>query len=587
MEFERVLREIGGFGFFNKTVMVGILILGTWHTTMSYFFHLFILITPPSQWCFLNDTFPAFEDTSSLPRGKCQMMASSQDDGGYSNATSLAQDLMTCPTGWKYDNVEFFTTLTMENQWVCGDSWKMYAVHTAFWSGSMTGYLLSGFLADRIGRKKTIFMLLLVGATGNFLGIFLSDLVTYAVLRFLTGIGAYTVCTTVFVVVVEYTVSERRTLISFIWAMSWTIMAALLPWYSYYLQSWRMLVATNTAFDVLLITALWWVPESSSWLLSVNRTKEALTILQRIARTNGKEMSQEHLEKILQLVPCPGTELEATAEKKVMSFSESTLVILKSPRIRKIALLIYLSWFVITLCYNASTLQLSRLGLNLYSTYSIAIAFEFPVNVICILSLDRLGRRWPNVTFMFMAGAVSLLMGFLRTESELWTLVMAVVAIFTYAGSYNITYQLATEIFPTVIRGRVVLLQRLLGDVGGLMGAQVASLAEYDTYAPFLVMGALSMIATVMLFLLPDTIHQALPQSIEEGENFALDQTMCYCPMFSTRQQESRKRNTLPITHHAADNNAFVINEPVSSISFERRRSVLNVHSSSARSQDC
>ncbi|CAN7997296.1 unnamed protein product [Ixodes hexagonus] len=540
MEFERVLKEIGGFGFFNKTIMLGTLILGTWHTTMCYFFHLFILITPPSQWCFLNDTFSALVDTSSLPRGKCQMMVSLQD-GGYSNVTSASRDLLTCPTGWKYDNKEFFTTLTMENQWLCGDSWKMYAVHTTFWAGSMTGYLLSGFLADRIGRKKTILMLVVAGATGNFLGIFLTDLITFAVLRFLAGVGAYTVCTTVFVVVVEYTVSERRTLISFFWAMSWTVLAALLPWYGYHLQSWRMLVATNTALDVLLIIALWWVPESSSWLLSVNRTKEALTILQRIARCNGKEISQEHLEKILQLSPPLGTELGGT-ERKSMSFAQSTLVILKSPRIRKITVLIYLSWFVTALCYNATTIQLGRLGLNLYSTYSIAIAFEFPVNIICILSLDRLGRRWPNVTFMFIAGAVCLLMGFLRTKSEVWTLVMAVVSIMTFAGTYNITYQLATEIFPTVIRGRVVLLQRLVGDIGGLMGAQVASLAEYDTYAPFLVMGALSMIATVMLFLLPDTIHQALPQTIEDGENFALDQSMCFCPMFSSGQQESRKR---------------------------------------------
>lgn len=119
------------------------------------------------------------------------------------------------------------------------------------------------------------------------------------------------------------------------------------------------------------------------------------------------------------------------------------------------------------------------------------------------------------------------------------------------------------------------------------MGAQVASLAEYDTYAPFLVMGGLSMIATVMLFLLPDTMNQALPQSIEEGETFALDQALCFCPLFSSGQLESKKQKTLPITEQAADNNAFVIDEPVSSISFERRRSDFNVPPSSSRFGDC
>ncbi|EEC18065.1 solute carrier, putative, partial [Ixodes scapularis] len=323
----------------------------------------------------------------------------------------------------------------------------------------------------RIGRKRTILSLLLIGSSATLLAVFFSHFVSFAILRYFAGFGSSTVCSMVFVVVIEYTISERRTLVTFLWAMSFTSLACLLPWYAFLIRSWRGLFVTGVCLDVLLALTFCWVPESSSWLLAVNRTKEALGILEKIAKFNGKTVSQERLSKLLE--QCVQQSYCRLEQKKY-----STLVILKSPRIRKITILIYLSWFVVTLCYNASTLQLGRLGLNLYSTYSIAIAFEFPVNVICILSLDRLGRRWPNVTFMFLAGSACLLMGFLRTESEVWTLVMAVVAIMTYAGTYNITYQLATEIFPTVIRGRVVLLQRLLGDIGGLMGAQVASLVR-------------------------------------------------------------------------------------------------------------
>lgn len=59
---------------------------------------------------------------------------------------------------------------------------------------------------------------------------------------------------------------------------------------------------------------------------------------------------------------------------------------------------------------------------------------------------------------------------------------MAVVIIMCFAGAYMITYQLASELFPTVIRGRAVLLQRVAGDIGGLLGSRVASLVSSSVH---------------------------------------------------------------------------------------------------------
>lgn len=553
MEFERVLKAIGGFGLFNKTIIAAAMVLGTWHAVIGYMGHVLILIAPPSEWCFAEGLVPVGEvlDMTALPRGRCQFIDEGGDGDRYANATTRQASGATCPTGWWYDNDEFFTSVTMENHWVCGDNWKMYAAHTTYWVGSMTGYLISGFLADRIGRKQTILVLLAIGGSGNALSAVFSTFEGFAVLRFITGLGSYTVCSAVFVTAIEFTVSHRRSMITLIFAMSWSCLAAALPWYGYLVQSWRILLLTGAVIDLLLAGLLWfWVPESPRWLLSVGRKEEAISHLQRIARINGKKVSKSTLNKLLSLqTSSERLDVPASTMEKAPGFLKTTLLLVKSPRIRRLTILIYFTWFIISLCYNVMTLQLGRLDLNIYSTYTIAICFELPINAICIPLMDSIGRRWSNTAFLFISSVACSLMGILRPESEAWTLVLAVASLMAVAGAYNVTCQLTPEVFPTVIRGRAVLLQKLIGEAGALAGTQVFSLVERDTYMPVLVIGALSLSAAVVSFFLPETLEQALPQTIEDGESFGEDQGFCFCPLSAAmqarreRSQEKRSRN--------------------------------------------
>ncbi|KAH7962757.1 hypothetical protein HPB52_017818 [Rhipicephalus sanguineus] len=568
MEFERVLKEVGGFGLFNKTIMMLALVLATGNTALSYFFHVFLLIAPTSQWCFVNGTsLEDFDDFTALPQQRCQLVSMSGDGV---NITSVDGSAQTCPTGWKFNPAEFFTSVAMENGWVCTESWKTYTIHTVFWAGSMTSYFVSGLIADRIGRRKTALLLIALGSVCNLLGAFFSDFVSYTALRFFAAAGAYPVTTTVFVLVMEYTVAERRTLMAFIWSLTWTVFGVMAPWYAYLLQNWRALTETTACFSAVLFMVTLWLPESSSWLLSVNRNEEAFTTLQRIARINGKDVSQEKFAIFLQAT-ANDVQTQRDAEKPP-SFWRGTMAMLKSPNIRKISLLIYVAWFMISICYNGTTVQLGTLSLDLYTTYSVALAFELPMNIFCMFSLDALGRRWPNSLSMLAGGIICLLMWMFRQRSNTLTLIMVALLTMSFSGGYNITYQVASEVFPTVIRGRAVLLQRMLGDVGSQLGAQVASLAVLDEYVPFLVTGSLALVASVLLFLLPESAGTALPQTIEDGENFGKGQGICFCPLFAGESPAPEKekpslnewtgilslhKKNMPVTQKPAINKGF------------------------------
>ncbi|KAL3219872.1 hypothetical protein MRX96_005633 [Rhipicephalus microplus] len=257
MDFEQVLVKAGGFGLFNKTVMMLVLVLSGFHTALYALGHVLILVTPFSQWCFQNGSIPSVDEMGRLPKGKCQDLRDTSRLEDH-NETRFHGNLQSCPSGWQYDRSEFFQTITMENQWFCGDSWKMYTVHTTFWLGSMAGYLICGIFAESEG-KKTAVILTLIGTGANVAGTIFTDLVGFAVLRFFTGMGSLTVNSVIFVLVIEYTVAQRRTLIAFVWATTWGVVGCAVPWFGYLTQGWRSLLYAAAVSDLLLLICLLYV----------------------------------------------------------------------------------------------------------------------------------------------------------------------------------------------------------------------------------------------------------------------------------------------------------------------------------------
>ncbi|KAH9370783.1 hypothetical protein HPB48_014721 [Haemaphysalis longicornis] len=373
----------------------------------------------------------------------------------------------------------------------------MYATHMVFWIGSITGFVISGFMADRVGRKKTLLTFIALGGIGNSLGAFFSGFVGFTVLRFVTGLGATTVSGAAFVLSIEFTTSHRRSLITLIFGITWGFLGGALPWFGYLVQSWRIMLLSGGVGDLVLYSAC--------------------------------------------LTETDVTGKKASNGEKSPNFLQTTLLVAKSPRIRRLTLAIYFTGFIIGLCYNVMLLQLGRLNLNIYWAYTLAAFSGFPMTAACVPLMDTIGRRWTIMGFLLITAGTCLPLGLLRLESNALTLSLAVVSIMAVAGAYLTTNQMALEVFPTVIRGRAVLLQKLLGEAGCLVGTQVASLAESNTYTPVLVMGVLAAVTAVVALLLPETLEQELPQTIEDGENFGKDQGLWFCP-FSMARRARRDR---------------------------------------------
>ena len=86
-----------------------------------------------------------------------------------------------------------------------------------------------------------------------------------------------------------------------------------------------------------------------------------------------------------------------------------------------------------------------------------------------------------------------------------------------------------------VRRGDKNILLQVCGDLGNVIATLVAYLVEINKNALIVVVGILALIAAVLLFFIPETTHEPLPQTLEDGESFGQDQSLLYCPIFSHR----------------------------------------------------
>lgn len=93
---------------------------------------------------------------------------------------------------------------------------------------------------------------------------------------------------------------------------------------------------------------------------------------------------------------------EATQKKIKESEAESrtysVLDIFRTPRLRRNALLLIVIWMAISLVFDGHVRNVGSLGLDIFLTFTIATATEFPADTFLTIVLDR----WVNFDSFFL-----------------------------------------------------------------------------------------------------------------------------------------------------------------------------------------
>merc|ERR1719370_1397623 len=103
--------------------------------------------------------------------------------------------------------------------------------------------------------------------------------------------------------------------------------------------------------------------------------------------------------------------------------------------------------------------------------------------------------------------------------------VLAQLGKFAITGSFAMVYVYAAEIFPTVVRNVGLGSSSMCARVGSIIAPYIGRELGQATspVVPLIIFGATSLLAGILVLLLPETRNCPLPDTIEQGEVFSRD----------------------------------------------------------------
>lgn len=294
-----------------------------------------------------------------------------------------------------------------------------------------------------------------------------------------------------------------------------------MPLLAVWINDWRLLAIVTSLPMLLTFLVPWIIPESARWLVGQGRTDQAIVILNKFERINKKTIDPRMYQDFRDT--CQKVLEEEQSFKKY-----SVLDLFKTKRLRKITILLIVIYMSISLLFDGYVRNIESIGLNPFLGFGLAAATELPASTLVTLLLDRWGRRWLGFATMFLSGVCSIIAVFI--PGGLATTIVLIFGRFFVNFSFNIGMQYAAELLPTVVRGQGVSFIHLTGYIATILSPIIIRLSVVSPILPLLILGFSGIAGGFSILLLPETLGEQLPQSLDDGEQFGLNQKMWHFP---------------------------------------------------------
>ncbi|GAB5578007.1 solute carrier family 22 member 6 [Prionailurus iriomotensis] len=596
MAFNDLLQQVGGVGRFQQiqvTLVVLPLLLMASHNTLQNFTAAIPThhCRPPAEANFSQDGgLEAWlpRDGQGQPES-CLRFTVPRRGPPFPNSTDANSTGATepCTNGWIYDNSTFPSTIVTEWDLVCSNRALRQLAQSSYMVGVLLGAMVFGYLADRLGRRKVLILNYLQTAVSGTCAAFAPNFPVYCAFRLLSGMSLASIALNCITLrwrkaavssellwplnrprlgkargeaAVERALNGQKcsegkrgprqdslewlpihtracvgTLIGYVYSLGQFLLAGV----AYAVPHWRHLqLLVSVPFFAFFIYS-WFFIESARWHSSSGRLDLTLKTLQRVASINGK---REEGTKLSMEVLRASLQKELTMGKG----QASALELLRCPALRHLFLCLSMLWFATSFAYYGLVMDLQGFGVSIYLIQVIFGAVDLPAKLVGFLVINSLGRRPAQMASLLLAGICILVNGVIPQDQSMVRTSLAVLGKGCLATSFNCIFLYTGELYPTVIRQTGLGMGSTMARVGSIVSPLVGMTAEIYPSMPLFIYGAVPVAASAVTALLPETLGQPLPDTVQDMESRRRGKPR--------RQQQDQQKQMVPLQASAREN---------------------------------
>ncbi|XP_077246374.1 organic cation/carnitine transporter1 isoform X2 [Tasmannia lanceolata] len=454
-----------------------------------------------------NTLVTIFSDAQ--PSWRC--IGSSCGQGSPTSMCELRTD------GWEWIGGKTSSTIA---EWGLICDYKVMAGIPAsmFFFGSIFGSAFYGRLADLyLGRKKAVLLSCLLTSITAFLTSFSPNIWVYAALRFSNGFARSGIGICCLVLSTEAVGRKWRGQIGQYGFFFFTAGFLSLPLIAYPTRnSWRNMYMVISLLPLLYsLLIIPFISESPRWLAVRGRSKEAMEILNKWARANGKKL------------PNNLTILNPNSTKTSEPNSAESLWSVRWAARRMVTVMI--AGFGVGFVYYGIQLNVENLNFDLYFTVALNALMEIPAVFICSVLLSFTERRLLVSLSAYITGVSCILCIFFtgkntrgnkKSESKgSWSqLTLEAIGFMGASTAFDILYIYCVELFPTNLRNVAVSMLRQALMSGATIAPLLVVLGRLSPSISFLIFGILAIFSGLLTFWLPETRGAPLYDTLEQQE---------------------------------------------------------------------
>ena len=425
------------------------------------------------------------------------------------NYTSPSIDVSHCNmsrTDWTYvepPNHSIVSQFDLQ----CGNEWQLHLLTSVIFLGWALGAVVLGFVADNYGRKIVIYPSQAAIIVVGFLCSFFPNIPLLIFARFVIGFFIPGAMIQSFVLMSEYVGSKQRPLAGILIFVSFSVSMCILPLKAYLVPNWKHLMVMCTIPYLLTLMTYFFVPESVRWMRLRRGKSELMETFRRISYWNKIEMPSD-----MTIVPPP------------LDYTKNSSTNLKSIfETRKIAIITLINgyaWLVNGMVYYGLVMAAGDLGGSLYINFFLLSLVGIPADLLAIDLCNRLGRKRTVMWSLLLASLFCIGVAFLPVETKIGKLAritFGMIGKLSVGISFSGIYVWSLEVYPTTMRCNAFGFLQVTSRIGAASAPWVAhGLQHVSRASPYIVMGASSLIATILLVFIPETKGLATLETNED-----------------------------------------------------------------------